>query len=204
MNSEAQSRYLQNIDSETMLRLPKASFSGEIVMVNQLSKTYSAVKYLSNYRVLGFDTETKPVFQKGIIRLPSLLQLSTDKRAFLFRLSATGIPYPLKNLLENADIIKAGAAVHGDIKSLKTLRRMKPAGFVDIQDIVGQYGIADKSVQKIAAIVLGVRISKSQRLTNWANPVLTAPQQAYAATDAWVCREVYIKLKNYESNFSTE
>ena len=194
MNTETENKYMPNIVGEMMFALPRVAFQGTIVVVTNIAETNHAVEYLSKFDIVGFDTETKQVFQKGVSHLPALLQLATDSRAYLFRLNSTGIPTSLMKFLENANISKVGAAVHDDIKALKKLRRMKPAGFVDIQTVVGEYGIMDKSVQKIAAIVLGVRISKSQRLTNWANPMLTDSQQTYAATDAWVCREVYVKL----------
>ncbi|MDR0559319.1 MAG: 3'-5' exonuclease domain-containing protein 2 [Prevotellaceae bacterium] len=186
--------YLHNIDKNALGSLPNTVFKGEIIVVDNAAQTESAVEYLSQFNILGFDTETKPVFIKGIKRLPALLQLSTDNRAYLFRLNATGIPSILSKLLENKNIIKVGAAVHDDIKGLIKLKKMKPAGFVDLQNIVENYGIMEKSVQKIAAIVLNVRISKSQQLSNWASSNLTLSQQIYAATDAWICRKIYVKL----------
>jgi ribonuclease D len=119
---------------------------------------------------------------------------------YLFRLHAIGIPDCLAKLLENEAVKKIGAAVHDDIKGLQRIRRIKPNGFIDLQRIVANYGIEDKSVQKIAAIVLNARISKAQRLTNWENAQLTDQQQLYAATDSWVCREIYIKLVSNKSN----
>lgn len=188
--------YPQNIDKASVDMLPNIAFDGEIVVVNTRPEADKAVKYLSNFEVIGFDTETKPTFRKGQNHSIALLQLSTDERAFLFRVKTVGITDTLLALLENDKIIKVGAAVHDDIKGLAKLRKMRPAGFTDLQNVVPKYGIMEKSVQKITAIVLNARLSKAQRLTNWENAELTNSQCLYAATDAWVCRKIYESLGN--------
>ena len=87
-------------------------------------------------------------------------------------------------LLQNPAIEKIGAAVQNDIVSLNALRRFKACGFVDLQSIVSDYGIEDKSLRKISGIVLGKKVSKAQRLSNWEAKEMTASQMRYAATDA--------------------
>jgi ribonuclease D len=188
--------FVAHIGKEDLHSLSNIVFSGKIEVVNTLVEAENAVKHLSEFDLLGFDTETKPTFHKGQKHKIALLQLSSDTTAYLFRLHATGIPDCLVKLLENETVKKIGAAVHDDIKGLQYVRKIKPGGFIDLQHIVPKYGIEDKSVQKIAAIVLNARISKSQRLTNWENEQLTNMQQLYAATDAWVCREIYVQLIN--------
>ena len=112
----------------------------------------------------------------------------------MFRVSSIGMHRRLCNLLANGKIIKVGAAIHDDIRGLQKLRDFKPAAFVDLQKIVSEWGIRDKSVKKMAAIILGFRISKTQQLSNWEAQELSEQQCMYAATDAWVCREMYLKL----------
>jgi ribonuclease D len=192
--------FLTHIEKEDLHSLSNIVFTGMIKVVNSQSEARKAVKHLSESDLLGFDTETKPSFRKGQKHKIALLQLSSDTVAYLFRLHATGIPDCLAQLLENEAIKKIGAAVHDDIKGLQHIRKIKPDGFIDLQHIVRNYGIEDKSVQKLAAIVLNARISKSQRLTNWENAKLTNMQQLYAATDAWVCREIYVQLINNNKN----
>jgi ribonuclease D len=187
--------FVSHIEKEDLCSLSNIVFPGKIVVVNSISEAENAVECLSKCDLLGFDTETKPAFRKGQKHVIALLQLSSDTVTYLFRLHAIGgIPNPLAKLLENKAIKKIGVAVHDDIKGLQRLRRIKPDGFIDLQSIVANYGIEDKSVQKIAAIVLNARVSKAQRLTNWENEQLTSLQQLYAATDAWVCREIYVQL----------
>ncbi|MDR0725311.1 MAG: 3'-5' exonuclease domain-containing protein 2 [Prevotellaceae bacterium] len=192
--------FAAHIEKEDLHSLSNIVFSGKIEVVNSMAKAEKAVKYLSRFELLGFDTETKPAFHKGQKHKIALLQLSSDSSAYLFRLHAIGIPDCLAGLLERESIKKIGAAVHDDIKGLQRIRKIKPGGFIDLQHIVPKYGIEDKSVQKIAAIVLNAKISKSQRLTNWENEQLTGLQQRYAATDAWVCREIYVQLVNNNQN----
>jgi len=186
--------FLPHIDKEVIQTLNNAAFNGEIVVVDNLRLVDSAVAYLSQFKELGFDTETRPSFHKGKKHKMALLQLSADDKAFLFRLHAIDIPESLATLLADEDIKKIGAAVHDDIKGLAKITKFTPAGFVDLQKMVQDYGIIDKSVQKIAAIVLNVKVSKAQRLTNWENEELTDSQQLYAATDAWICLKIYKKL----------
>jgi ribonuclease D len=186
--------FVAHIEKEDLHSLSNVVFTGNIMVVSNLSEAVKAVAHLSEFDLLGFDTETKPAFRKGQKHKIAILQLSSDTTAYLFRLHAIGIPDCLANLLESETVKKIGAAVHDDIKGLQYIRRIKPNGFIDLQRIVADYGIQDKSVQKIAAIVLHARISKSQRLTNWENVQLTTQQKQYAAIDAWVCREIYVQL----------
>ena len=72
--------------------------------------------------------------------------------------------------------------------------KFEPKNFVDLQNIVGDYGIEELGLQKIYAIVFGKKISKSQQLSNWEAKILNRAQQVYAATDAWACRQIYLKL----------
>jgi len=184
-------KFVSHIDKETVNSLPRILFSKEIVVVNNENEANNAVEYLSKQTILGFDTETKPSFHKGLKNKMALLQLASDEKVYLFRLQLVGIPDSLVQLIENENIKKIGAAIHDDVKGLLKIQQMQPAGFVDLQQLVQKHGIEDKSLQKMAAIVLGKKVSKAQRLTNWENPELSMPQQLYAATDAWVCLEIF-------------
>lgn len=192
--------YRSVISQEEIDGLPAADFNGRIVIVDRTGRSMSdAVRYLKKQKVLGFDTETKPVFQPGEKRHDvALLQLSGGDRAYLFRICKTGLDSRVAGLLSNDNIIKVGAAVKDDINGLRRLRWFNPKSFVDLQTVVRGYGIENVSVKKMAAIVLGVRVSKTQRLTNWEASSLTDAQAKYAAIDAWVCREMYLSLNENE------
>ena len=172
------------------------SFEGKIIVVDTLNAVDAAIAYLSQQSLLGFDTETKPAFSSADSRLRkvALLQLADDKRAYLFRLNKTGLPKQLTKLLADKTIMKVGAAIHDDIRLLNKLRHFQAENFVDLQNMMADYGIEHKALKKMAEVVLNIHISKGQRLTNWEADSLTEPQQRYAATDAWVCREIYLKL----------
>lgn len=175
-------------------------FRGDVYVVSDYADFQRAIAMVRRESVLGFDTETKPSFKKGRRNKVSLLQLSTDKQAWLFRLSRLGLPRELIAILENPGIAKIGLAVRDDLHSLQALHLFQPQNMIDLQKVVSQYGITAQGLRKLAAIVLGVRISKSQQVTNWENPVLTESQILYAATDAWVCYAIWKKLNSHGQN----
>lgn len=194
--------YIESITPEELEKLEFASFPGKIQVIDSVGAEFNrAIAYLRSQKIIGFDTETRPCFGPNQPRYGvSLLQLSGPGKAYLFRLKSMGMHRRLCNLLSDKRIIKVGAAIHDDIRGLQKLHEFKADGFVDLQKIVTEYGIRDKSVKKMTAIILGFRISKTQQLSNWEAEELSDSQCKYAATDAWVCREMYIKLMNSEKN----
>lgn len=194
--------YIESITREELEKLEYASFPGKIQVIDSVGAEFNrAIAYLRSQKIIGFDTETRPCFGPNQPRYGvSLLQLSGPGKAYLFRLKSMGMHRRLCNLLSDRRIIKVGAAIHDDIRGLQKLNDFRADGFVDLQKIVADYGIRDKSVKKMTAIILGFRISKTQQLSNWEAEELSESQCKYAATDAWVCREMYIKLMNSEKN----
>jgi ribonuclease D len=186
--------YNENIDIEQIHQLDLKWFEGRIVVVNNFDNFHEAINELRNSRILGFDTETRPSFRKGKKNKVSLLQLANSEIACLFRLNRIGLPDELTSILSDPEIIKAGVAIHDDIKFLKGIKNFKPEGFIDLQGYVKDFGIQSSGLKKITAIVLGFRISKRQQVTDWEAPALSEAQQIYAATDAWVSYEIYKKL----------
>lgn len=195
-----------SISPEEIARLELASFPGDIMVVDALDdKFFAAVRYLKRQKVLGFDTETRPTFTpEQHSNGTALLQLSGKSKAYLFRLQKMGLPRQIASILANPSIIKVGAATVDDVRGLQKLAKFIGKGFVDLQSIVWEYGIRDKSVKKMTAIILGVKISKAQQLSNWEAEHLSESQQRYAATDAWVCREMYLKLQGAQKNPLTQ
>ena len=195
-----------SISPDQISALELASFPGEIVVVDEDGPLMKrAVSYLKRQKVIGFDTETRPTFSPDQ-HSPgtALLQLSGSGKAYLFRLKKCGLPRPLASILANPAILKVGAATLDDVRGLQKITKFSPKGFVDLQNIVWEYGIRDKSVKKMTAIILGVKISKAQQLSNWEAEHLSESQRRYAATDAWVCREMYLKLTHSPKNPLTE
>ncbi len=194
--------YIESISPEGIEKLEYASFPGKISVIDSVGAEFNrAIAYLRSQKVIGFDTETRPCFGPNQPRYGvSLLQLSGPEKAFLFRVKNMGMHRRLCNLLSDKRIVKVGAAIHDDIRGLQKLKEFTPGNFVDLQKIVWEYGIRDKSVKKMTAIILGFRISKTQQLSNWEAETLSESQCKYAATDAWVCREMYLKLMKSEKN----
>ena len=195
--------YRISINPEEIEQLSPAAFPGRIEVIDSIGLDFfRAVRYLRRQSVIGFDTESRPCFSPNQPHYGvSLLQLSGKERAFLFRIKMMGdIPKALRKILSDEKILKVGAAVNDDVRGLEKHHDFTPKSFVDLQKIVWEYGIKDKSVKKMAAIILGIRISKTQQLSNWEAEKLSEAQQSYAATDAWVCREMYLKLLSSEKN----
>jgi ribonuclease D len=186
--------FQRSVEKSQIGELPLKSFQGQIHLVDN-SRQFRQIKPLiAEVSAFGFDTETKPSFRKGKVNRVALLQLATHEHAFLFRISQTGIPDFIKNILEDARIIKIGVAIHDDLKSLNKIRPVHHAGFIDLQQYVGRFKIEDKSLKKITANILGFRISKRYQTSNWEADSLSLQQLEYAATDAWVCHEIYQRL----------
>lgn len=190
------------ISKDIVQSLPEVHYPGRVILIDSAAKAKSAVSYLQKQTQIGFDTETRPSFHKNRHYKVSLVQLSVPGECFLFRLKQIGSLDGLMSIFENPNIQKIGLSLKDDFHSLSKLCEFTPAGFVELQTFVKQYGIADNSLQKIFALIFGQRISKTQRLTNWEASELTPGQQSYAAIDAWACVEIY----NYLSagNFRPE
>ncbi len=186
--------FAHRITKEDIRNLPLAQFNGEVIVVEKKEHVTPAVAYLSAFTVLGVDTETRPCFVAGEKHLPALLQVATQERAYLFRLNKIGLPQCLADLLANPNITKVGLAFKDDLNGLRKHTKFVPKNCIDLQKIVGNYGILDLGLQNIFAIVFKQRISKAQRLTNWENHILTADQARYAATDAWATLMIYSEL----------
>ena len=189
------------ISPDEIGKLELASFPGEIHVIDTLDEEFGkAIAYLKRQKVIGFDTETRPTFSPDQrSNGTALLQLSGAEKAYLFRIKKMGaIPRRLCAIMANPNIVKVGAAIHDDVRGLQKFAGFQPQNFIDLQKIVWEYGIRDKSVKKMTAIILGFKISKAQQLSNWEAENLSESQQKYAATDAWVCREMYLRLQHSE------
>lgn len=189
-------KFRESITPEEIEGLELISFPGEIQVITEEDERYrAAIRDLSSCRMIGFDTETKPVFQPHAPRCATaLLQLSNEETSYLFRLHTLGVPDSLADILASRSITKVGAAVADDVRGLQRYNHFEAARFMDLQRFAEQYGIKDKSVKKLAAIILGRRVSKAQQLSNWEAQQLSFPQQLYAATDAWICLIMYKSL----------
>jgi len=189
--------YQPTIDKKLISEMPKVVFPGRIIIIYTEDDARKAVAYLNRCSVVGVDTETRPSFKKGKVNSVALLQVATSDTCFLFRLNRIGIPDFLEEFLQN-DVLKIGLSLRDDFNMLRRANNKDPrvGNWIELQDYVSRFGIQEKSLQKIYAILFGEKISKNQRLSNWEADVLTEAQQQYAATDAWATLRIYQKLNN--------
>jgi len=185
-----------SISHEEINNLPLSAFEGKVVVVSDEHNLSRVFAEISKHSIVGFDTETKPVFVRGHQNKVSLMQIALTETVFLVRLNHTGMQAPIIRFLENENILKAGVALRDDIKALQRLKHYTPAGFVELAEMSKQAGLEVESVKKLTALLLGFRISKSAQTSNWEAESLNEKQISYAATDAWVCLEIYKKLMN--------
>ena len=189
-----------SITAEEINNLPLRTFSGKISVISDADQLVRIVEEIESHDVVGFDTETRPSFKKGQVFQVSLLQLAIPRKVFLIRLNHTGVTKELASLFSNPKIIKAGVGIRDDLKALQKLRNFEPAGFFDLSTLAKEAGLQVESVKKLTALLLGFRISKSAQTSNWEVVTFTQKQIEYAATDAWVCLELYHKLKPKNSH----
>lgn len=185
-------------DKKLMPTLPRVLFEGRIITILTAGEAEKVVDYLLKADILGFDTETRPVFKKGMRHKVALLQVSTHDTCFLFRLNRIGLCPAIIRLLEATDVPKIGLSWHDDVLSLHKRGEFEAKGFTDLQNIMKELGIVDMSLAKLYANIFGERISKREQLSNWEADVLSEKQKRYAATDAWACirlYEEYLRLK---------
>lgn len=188
--------FIINISKDELAALPVKNYRGNIEVIDSSGQIPRALKELRKWPVVGFDTETKPAFRKGVCNNVALMQIATEDSCFLFRINKIGLQQNLIDYLEDPAFTKIGLSLHDDFNVLNRSEKISPAGFIDLQTIVRAFEISDISLQKIYAILYGQRISKSQRLTNWEADVLTGAQKAYAALDAKACLEIYHTLSS--------
>ncbi|OGQ86435.1 MAG: hypothetical protein A2512_13585 [Deltaproteobacteria bacterium RIFOXYD12_FULL_56_24] len=187
--------FTQRMTKEEINACPVRRWEGVIHVVRTAEELSRAVRALAEESILGFDTETRPAYHKGESYLPSLLQLAGEKEVFLFQLKHLGLPEPLREILANPKVVKAGVSLAYDLQELHKLAPFRPAGFVDLGSLAKEAEIKNHGLRGLAAVLLCFRIAKGAQTSNWARDVLDPAQIRYAATDAWVGRELYLKLR---------
>ena len=186
-------------DKKNISDLPRVTFPGKIIVVITETEANKAVDFLLSADILGIDSETRPVFKKGQHHKVALLQVSTKDVCFLI-----GMPACIVRLLEDTTVLKVGLSLHDDFSMLHQRAEFKIGRFIDLQNIVSEFGIEDLSLQKLYANLFHERITKRQQLSNWEAPILTEQQKIYAATDAWTCIQLYERLQELHKTHNYE
>ena len=186
--------YQRQISNEEIQLLDLFSYSGRITVIDSKAKLNRFNKKIAKKEVIGFDTETRPSFTKGLQYDCSLVQMAFEDEVVLFRLNKIGFPRVLLDMLSQIDFKKIGIAIHDDIKQLKALNFFEAQNFIDLNTLSPKIGFESIGAKRLSALVLGKRISKRQQVSNWDAAELSPAQIAYAATDAWICREIYLQF----------
>ena len=182
------------ISKKEINALPLKQYTGSIHVIDSNAKMEAAVRFLGREKVLGFDTETRPAFKKGEFYTPSILQLAASDGVYIFQIGRINSHKPLAGILADRNVLKAGISVSDDIKKLNDVLSFMPLGFIELAGMAAKAGIKNAGIRGLAALLFGFRISKQTKCSRWDAPTLTHAQIVYAATDAWICREVYFAL----------
>ena len=185
----------KEITKEQINELPLKRYEGKVVVVSNAEQLALALEELGRANVIGFDTESRPAFRKGEYYPVAMIQMAIPNKVFLVRVNLTGFTAKLQDLFANENIVKAGISIRDDIKELQRLGDFTPGGVVDLNDVAKELGVMNIGVRSLSGIFLGIRISKGQQTSNWERETLTESQLYYAATDAWVCHEIYRTLE---------
>lgn len=197
MHSEDQDNNLTiNITKEEVNDLPLHRYDGPIKVIAKQEDLPGALEVIEKESHVGFDTETRPSFSKGESYPTALLQLACRDHVFLFQLSWLQNLDPLFSILEDPDLVKAGVAIRDDIRKLQDLQPFAADGFLEISEFSQRAGIVNTGLRSLAAHYLGIRVSKGAQLTNWNRKRLSKSQLIYAATDAWVSRLLYDRMRD--------
>jgi len=186
---------MRSISKEEIANLPIRRYEGEVSLVTTLRDLDRAREDMREERVLGLDTETRPSFRKGESHLPCLVQAATARAVYLFQLSRLEVFPALVELLAKPDLVKAGVGLAHDLRQLKLVFPFTVKNAVDLGVVARRRGLGQTGVRNLAGIFLGFRIPKGNRTSNWAASRLSPAQISYAATDAWACRELFLRFE---------
>ena len=192
-----ESSFPAKISKEDINALPIYRYEGPIHLINTDDQVPAALESLRSEPIIGFDTETRPVFKRGQSYPTSLIQMANSREVFLFQLTELDKLTGIKEILSDPDLKKVGVALRDDFIKLRELENFTERAVVDIAHIAQKVGIVNTGLRSLSAILLNQRISKSVQVSNWAKKELSSAQITYAATDAWVSREIYLKLLDY-------
>ncbi|EKD42224.1 MAG: hypothetical protein ACD_73C00257G0002 [uncultured bacterium] len=187
-----------SITSAEIAQLAICRYEGAVYFVKNTQDLERAQLELQNEPIVGVDTETQPAFRAGQFHLPSLVQIATSRCVYLFPLKRLDCSKVLAELLGNSAIIKAGIGLSHDFLQLRLHFPFQEKNVVDLASVARKNGMEQTGVRNLAALFLGIRISKGQKTSNWGRTELTQNQIIYAATDAWVCRELYLCFQKRE------
>jgi ribonuclease D len=185
----------RNVSREEINELPIRRYAGEMHVIATTHDLAPAMEDILQETVVGFDTETRPSFRVGESYPPSLAQVATGRAVYLFQVQHHAVARAVADLLAEERIVKAGVALSDDLKALKKLIHFTEKSIVDLGSVARRQGLKQTGVRNLTGLFLGFRIPKGTKTSNWSRPRLSAQQITYAATDAWACRELYLRFR---------
>ncbi len=186
---------LRRVSREEINALPIRRYEGEVRVVAAAQDLAPAMADILRETAVGFDTETRPSFRPGESYPPSLAQVATARAVYLFRVQRRDAAAAVAEMLGRDAIVKAGVGLADDLKALRKVIPFTEKSIVDLGALAERHGLKQTGVRNLAGLLLGFRIPKGTKTSNWARHTLTAQQIAYAATDAWACRELYLRFR---------
>lgn len=187
---------IRALSREDMAKLPIRRYEGEVCLVATAHDLARARIDVLQESVVGFDTETRPAFRKGERYPPCLVQAATARVVYLFQLRQPEVFQVVAELLTEPRIVKVGVALANDLRPLKSLFPFMERNVLDLGVIARRCCLSQTGLRNLAGLFLGFRIPKGARTSNWAASHLSAVQIAYAATDAWACRELFHRFQD--------
>jgi ribonuclease D len=167
----------------------------EVTLADSPARSAQALAALLAAPVIGFDTESKPTFQKGEVSTgPHLVQLATDRHVFLLPVSMAANHEVLRRILSAADILKVGFGLGNDRSVLRSRLGIELNNVLDLGEAMRGPGHRGTVGAKVAvAHYFGQKFQKSKKVgtSNWASPRLNERQLLYAANDAHVALQIY-------------
>ena len=191
-------QFLRELSRDEVNELPIKRYEGEVRLVESAQELERVAAEWREERAVGFDTETRPAFKPGESYLPALAQIATARRVYLVPLQRLDGSEALRSLLEASRTVKAGVGMPDDMRALRKSFEFAEKAIVDLGAVARKHGLKQSGVRYLAALLLGTRIPKGTKTSNWAAPRLNPQQIAYAATDAWICRELYLKFEELQ------
>jgi ribonuclease D len=185
---------MRSITREALAELPIRRYEGKIRVIETMRDLDLARADIRQESIVGLDTETRPAFRKGESHLPCLVQAATARAVYLFQLRRADVCPLIGELMAEARVVKAGVGLAHDLRQLKRVIPFSERNVLDLGDAARRCGFDQTGVRNLAGMLLGFRIPKGNRTSNWAAMPLSTAQISYAATDAWACRELYLRF----------
>jgi len=186
------------LEKDQIVKLPIIEYKGEVKIISTTKDAEEIANFLLQKKdFYGFDTETKPVFSKyHPAQKTAIIQIATSDIVYIFCIKQFVIGNNFKKFLNSANALFCGIAIKDDITKLYNEYKLTINNYIDIADIAKQKGLIERGIRTIAAKIYGRQVCKKQKLTNWSIFPLSQKQIIYAATDAWISREIYKSLMN--------